>query len=75
MGLHISAERSALRDYLQRADHHRPDSSGAQRGQYREVPAGKLLSHNLLLYGLGGLAAPFLFIKLIDMLLVLLGAA
>lgn len=43
--------------------------------KYREVPAGKLLSHNLLLYGLGGLAAPFLFIKLIDMLLVLLGAA
>ena len=39
--------------------------------KYREVPAGKLLSRNLLIYGLGGLAAPFIFIKLIDMLLVL----
>lgn len=26
--------------------------------KYREVPAGKLLSRNLLIYGLGGLAAP-----------------
>lgn len=43
--------------------------------KYREVPAGKLLSRNLLIYGLGGLAAPFLFVKLIDMLLVLLGLA
>ncbi len=41
--------------------------------KYREVSAGKLLSRNLLIYGLGGLAAPFLFIKLIDLLLVLLG--
>ena len=30
--------------------------------KYREVPAGKLLSRNLLIYGLGGLAAPFIFI-------------
>lgn len=36
---------------------------------YREVPAGKLLSGNLLVYGLGGLAAPFICIKLLDMLL------
>ena len=43
--------------------------------KYREVPAGKLLSRNLLIYGLGGLAAPFIFIKLIDLLLVLLGLA
>ena len=28
--------------------------------KYREVPAGKLLSRNLLIYGLGGLAAPFI---------------
>lgn len=38
--------------------------------KYREVSAGKLLSQNLLIYGVGGLAAPFIFIKLIDMLLV-----
>ena len=43
--------------------------------KYREVPAGKLLSRNLLIYGLGGLAAPFIFIKLIDLLLVLFGLA
>lgn len=43
--------------------------------KYREVPTGKLLSRNLLIYGLGGLAAPFIFIKLIDMLLVLFGLA
>ena len=48
----------------------------ALRGvKYREVPAGKLLSRNLLIYGLGGLAAPFIFVKLIDMLLVVLGLA
>ena len=41
--------------------------------KYREVSAGKLLSRNLLIYGLGGLIAPFIFIKLIDVLLVLAG--
>ena len=40
---------------------------------YREVPAGKLLKHNLLVYGLGGLVAPFIFIKLIDILLAFIG--
>ena len=43
--------------------------------KYREVSSGKLLSRNLLIYGLGGLVAPFVFIKLIDMLLVVLGLA
>ncbi len=41
--------------------------------KYREVPAGKLLSRNLLVYGLGGLAAPFVFVKLIDMIITALG--
>ena len=46
----------------------------ALRGvKYRELPAGKLLSQNLLIYGLGGIAAPFVFIKLLDMLLYGLG--
>ena len=46
----------------------------ALRGvKYREVSAGKLLSRNLLIYGLGGLIAPFIFVKLIDMLLVMTG--
>ena len=41
--------------------------------KYREVSAGKLLSRNLLIYGLGGLVAPFIFVKLIDVLLVMIG--
>ena len=46
----------------------------ALRGvKYREVPAAKLLSRNLLVYGLGGLAVPFIAIKLIDMLITGLG--
>lgn len=43
--------------------------------KYREVSAGKLLSRNLLVYGLGGIITPFVFIKLIDMLLVVCGLA
>jgi len=39
---------------------------------YRSVGASKLLRDNLLIYGLGGLIAPFIGIKLIDLLLVLL---
>ena len=42
---------------------------------YRPVPAQRLLRDNLLIYGLGGLIAPFIGIKLIDMLLVLLKLA
>lgn len=41
--------------------------------KYREVSAGKLLSRNLLIYGLGGLIAPFIFVKLIDIVLVICG--
>ena len=37
--------------------------------RYREVPAGRLLSHNLLVYGLGGIVVPFFAIKVIDMLI------
>lgn len=43
--------------------------------KYREVPAGRLLRHNLLVYGLGGIIIPFIAIKLIDLLVApLLGA-
>ena len=37
---------------------------------YRPVGAAQLLRDNLLIYGLGGLIAPFIGIKLIDLLLV-----
>lgn len=36
--------------------------------RYREVPAGRLLRHNLLVYGLGGIVVPFLAIKAIDLI-------
>ena len=46
----------------------------ALRGvRYTPVGAAALLRRNLVLYGLGGVAAPFLGIKLIDLLLNLLG--
>jgi len=40
---------------------------------YRPKPADRLLRDHLLIYGLGGLVAPFIGIKLIDLLLVALG--
>lgn len=40
--------------------------------KYKEMPANKILSHNLLVYGLGGIIAPFIAIKGFDILLTLL---
>lgn len=40
---------------------------------YRPLGANAILRRNLLIYGLGGLIAPFIGIKLIDLLLVALG--
>lgn len=37
--------------------------------KYKEQPAGKMLKNNLLIYGVGGIIAPFIFIKLFDMIL------
>lgn len=42
---------------------------------YRPVGADALLRRNLLIWGLGGVIAPFVGIKLIDLLLVALGLA
>ena len=42
---------------------------------YRPVGAAQLLRDNLLIYGLGGLIAPFIGIKVIDLLLVALRLA
>ncbi len=48
----------------------------ALRGvKLRRVPAERLLRDNLLIYGVGGVIAPFLGIKAIDLLLVALGLA
>jgi len=46
----------------------------ALRGvHYRAVGAGRLLRDNLLIYGLGGVIAPFIGSKIIDLFLVALG--
>jgi K+-transporting ATPase ATPase B chain len=46
----------------------------ALRGvRYRPLGAGALFRNNLLVYGLGGLVAPFIGLKAIDLLLVALG--
>ncbi len=41
--------------------------------KYHELPAGKLLSKNMQIYGVGGIIAPFIAIKAIDILLTALG--
>ncbi|WP_122821843.1 potassium-transporting ATPase subunit KdpB [Burkholderia pseudomallei] len=43
--------------------------------KYRPLGAASLLRRNLLIYGLGGIALPFPFIKLIDMILTAFGWA
>jgi potassium-transporting ATPase ATP-binding subunit len=46
----------------------------ALRGvQYRPIGAGPLLARSLLIYGVGGVIAPFIGIKLIDLVLVSVG--
>jgi K+-transporting ATPase ATPase B chain len=40
--------------------------------KYRPVGAGPLLRRNLWIYGVGGIIVPFVGIKLIDLLLVVL---
>ncbi len=40
--------------------------------RYRPLSASAMLTRNLLIYGLGGIVAPFLGIKLIDLLVALI---
>ena len=37
--------------------------------------AGKLLQRNLLIYGLGGVVAPFIGIKIVDLIVSAIGLA
>lgn len=41
--------------------------------KYREVSASKLLTRNLLVYGAGGIIAPFIAVKVIDIIITALG--
>ena len=46
----------------------------AMRGvAYKPIGASAILQRNLFIYGVGGIIAPFIGIKLIDMLLACLG--
>jgi potassium-transporting ATPase ATP-binding subunit len=48
----------------------------ALRGvRYRPIGAAKLLQRNLLIYGLGGIVAPFVGIKIVDMIITSIGLA
>ena len=69
-------ERDPVRGHLQRADHRRADPARPARRR----PSGRrrprvLLRRNLLVYGLGGIIAPFLGIKLIDIAVTAIGLA
>ena len=43
--------------------------------KYRPIGASRLLQRNLLIYGLGGVVAPFVGIKIIDLLITAIGLA
>ncbi|MHB8528520.1 MAG: potassium-transporting ATPase subunit KdpB [Caulobacteraceae bacterium] len=48
----------------------------AVRGvRYRPIGAGKLLTRNLMIYGVGGIIAPFVGIKVIDLIISTIGLA
>ena len=48
----------------------------ALRGvRYRPIGAAALLRNNLLIYGLGGIVAPFVGIKIVDLLITTIGLA
>jgi K+-transporting ATPase ATPase B chain len=43
--------------------------------KYRAIGASRLLQRNLLIYGLGGVVAPFVGIKIVDLLITAIGLA
>jgi K+-transporting ATPase ATPase B chain len=43
--------------------------------KFRPLSANKLLQRNILIYGLGGAVAPFIAIKIIDILIAAVGLA
>ena len=51
----------------------RPDALALRGVRFRAASAADVLRRNLTIYGVGGIIAPFVGIKLIDILLVALG--
>src|ERR1700761_2305949 len=43
--------------------------------KYRPIGASRLLQRNLLIYGLGGVVAPFIGIKIVDLIITAIGLA
>ena len=66
----LAVQRHPLGGDLQRAHHHRCSSRWRCAGvKYRPLGAAALLRRSLLIYGVGGVIAPFVGIKLIDLVL------
>ena len=59
--------------HLQRAGHRRPDPAGAAGREFRAASAAAVLRRNLLIYGVGGIVAPFIGIKVIDAIISAIG--
>jgi K+-transporting ATPase ATPase B chain len=72
-GTQDAGERDPISGDLQRAHHHRAHPAGPARVRYRAVSAATLLRDNMLIYGVGGIIAPFIGIKAVDVVLVALG--
>ncbi len=69
-GWAIRTARHSLRGDLQRPDYRVALIPLALRGvRYRAIGAARLLTRNLVIYGVGGVIAPFIGIKLIDILI------
>ncbi len=69
------AERRALGGDLQRPRDRGPDPPGpARRAVPGRVGSAAILRRNVFIYGVGGIIVPFIFIKLIDLILVALHA-
>ena len=74
---HAAAQRSvrrALRSHLQCPCHRRFDPSRPSRVKFRAASAASILRRNVFIYAVGGIIAPFIFIKLIDLILTALKA-
>ena len=65
----------SVRGDLQRADHRAARAARAARRRYRAIGAAALLRRNLLIYGVGGMIAPFVGIKIIDVIITALRLA
>ena len=67
-------ERGAVGRHLQRAGDRGPDPAGAAGVKFRAAGSAAILRRNVCIYGVGGIIVPFIFIKLIDLILVALHA-